>query len=137
MILHTAITAVLGLADPSLELPADERWLAAIHNKEFPHSTWLRRGLAQTLIQVSLTPAIAGMRGSDSAAGMVHALLGGDWRRWYALSPLLHFLAEASPAIFLDQLEAVLDDEGLGELFADSGGPMGGDHASGLLWALE
>jgi hypothetical protein len=133
-----AALAVFAIADPSLELPPDERWFAGIREEELPHSLWLRRGLAQTLIQLSLTPTIAGYRGTDIALGIVHEILQGDWQRWYALEPVLPHLAEAAPTTFLTALEHELaqDPDGIDNLFQQQG-PMHGDHATGLLWALE
>ncbi|MEN6536496.1 MAG: hypothetical protein ABFD89_22765 [Bryobacteraceae bacterium] len=136
--LHTAITNVLGLDDPSLDLAPEERWLANVQDKDFPHSPWLRRGLAHTIIQIALTPTIGGQRGSDIAARIVHDTLQGSWRRWYSLEPVLPLLAEAAPAAFLTMLELALDSDapGLENLFVTIG-PMDGDHANGLWWALE
>lgn len=84
-----AVTTVFAVDDPSLDLPPEERWLANIRGKELPHSLWLRRGLAQSLILISLTPTIAGYRGADIAASITHDLLNADWRRWYTLEPIL------------------------------------------------
>lgn len=133
-----AVTAVLGLRDPRLDLEPAERWLANIHGKEFPHSSWLRRGLAESLIFLSLTETVGGERGHDVARTIVHNLLTTDWERWYSLDHVLPMLAEAAPAIFLTQLEAALDHDQDGTaIFFESEGMMGGDHATGLLWALE
>jgi hypothetical protein len=136
--LRTAITNVLGLDDPSLDLAPEDRWLANVHGKDFPHSHWLRRGLAHTIIQIALTPTIGGQRGSDIAARIVYDTLQGNWRRWYSLEPVLPLLAEAAPAAFLAMLEQSLDTDapGLENLFVTVG-PMHGDHSNGLWWALE
>ena len=136
--LKTAATSVFGLDDPSLDLPPEERWLANIKGKELPNSPWLRKGLAQSLVLISLTPTIAGYRGADIAASIVRDLLQGDWRRWYAITPVLPHLAEAAPTTFLLALEQELtrDPQGFDNRFAKQG-PMHGDHATGLLWALE
>jgi len=133
-----AATTVFCIADPSLELPPEERRFASIRNKELPHSLWLRRGLAQTLVQISLTRTLAGYRGADIALGIVHEILLGDWQRWYALEPVLTHLAEAAPSTFLTAIEQELerDPDGIDNLFQTQG-PMHGDHASGLLWAFE
>ncbi|HUQ94741.1 MAG TPA: hypothetical protein VM120_23875 [Bryobacteraceae bacterium] len=136
--LRTAITNVLALDDPSLDLAPQERWLANVHGKDFPHSPWLRRGLAHTIIQIALTSTIGGQRGSDIAARIVHDTLQGNWRRWYSLEPVLPLLAEAAPAAFIATLEQFLDTPAPGlENLILTVGPMHGDHASGLWWALE
>lgn len=133
-----ATNSVFAIEDPSLELPAEERWLANIHGKELPHSFWLRTGLSQTLVHIGLTPTIAGYRGCDIAASIVHELLPEAWQRWYAVEPILPNLAEAAPTTFLNALEQQLarDPEGLDNLFVNQG-PMHGDHAGGLLRALQ
>ena len=45
----TAIQTVLGATDPALDLPVEERWLAAIYGKGQLHSSNLREGLATSL----------------------------------------------------------------------------------------
>ena len=47
--LETAATTVLMERDPQFELPADERYSAAIYGKVFVHSNLLRNGLAESL----------------------------------------------------------------------------------------
>ena len=47
--LERIVQDVLGAVDPALDLPAEERWLAAMRGKSRVHSRELRRGLATTL----------------------------------------------------------------------------------------
>ena len=137
---ETAITNVLGTDDPALDLPAEERWMANVLGKTLPHSHWLQEGLAQTLVLIALTPAMAGRRGSDVAQSIVHRVLGNapGSRRWYSAESVLPLLAEAAPTAFLTALEQELDqDEHRLDPLFEKQGPFHGDHATGLFRALE
>jgi hypothetical protein len=63
-----------------------------------------------------------------------------DWELWGSLDYLLPLIAEASPEQFLRAVENVMQQTPcpFDELFKqESGGVIGGNHLSGLLWALE
>ena len=141
---------VLGAVDPALDLPADERWLAAMRGKSRVHSRELRRGLATTL-------ALIGTKGEKSSLGS--GLIGGPWvgrvlfalftrvnadesgQLWASLTDVLPLLAEAAPDVFLRALDiAIAHPETLiSQMFTDNGDDSfttSSPH-TGLLWALE
>jgi hypothetical protein len=149
--LETAIQTVLGAVDPALELPIDERWMAAVRGKTRIHSSDLRKGLATTL-------AACGAFGEETQVGA--AGTAGDWaasvvaqllRRanedttgdvWASLSDVLPLLAEAAPDVFLRAVQEGTRERSeptLAKMFLDAQGDafsVNSPHTS-LLWALE
>ena len=140
---------VLGAVDPRLELPIDERWMAAIRGKVQIHSSDLRDGVAGVL-------ALLGARGDE--VGIGSGTVGGWLRRttwhllaranddrsgqlWASLADVMPLLAEAVPDVFLDAVQKGLEGDQplLGLMFADTSGDslsVSSPH-TGLLWALE
>ncbi len=143
------IQNVLGAVDPRLELPVEERWLAAVRGKVQVHSSDLRDGVAGVL-------ALLGARGDEVGIGSGTV---GSWLRhtmwqlfnradddssgqlWASLTDVMPLLAEAVPDVFLDAVQKGLEGEQplLGLMFADNVGDsftVSSPH-TGLLWALE
>lgn len=143
------VQSVLGAVDPRLELPVEERWMAAVHGNVQIHSSDLRDGIAGVL-------ALLGARGDEVGIGSGTV---GSWLRstmwqlfnranddgsgqlWASLTDVMPLLAEAVPDVFLDAVQKGLEGEQplLGMMFADSAGDafnVSSPH-TGLLWALE
>lgn len=143
---ETAVT-VLGERDPQFDLPKEERYAAAIHNKTLKHSSLLRSGLAETLALVGSRSKVLSScsrhKAESTANSVIRSLLSNaSWDRWASLDSLLPLLAEAAPDEFLEAVESALEDLNdtpFHEVFAQegSGGFDGGTYISGLLWALE
>ena len=143
---ETAVT-VLGERDPQFDLPIEERYAAAIHDKTLKHSSLLRSGLAETLALIGSRPEFLSScsrhKAENTANSVVRRLLrNASWERWGSLNSLLPLLAEAAPDEFLKAVESALknlNDTPFHEVFAQegSGGFDGGTYISGLLWALE
>ena len=138
---------VLSEADPTLELPEDQRWAAGVYGKVRDHSAALREGICETLV-------ILAVHGNDlfqDRIGIdVEARVSSLIRRLltpFTLNKLLSHdedlprYAEAAPDEFLTLLEADLQESQpavLGLLTPADNGPLGrGCLRSGLLWALE
>jgi len=141
---------VLLEADPQLELPPQDRPMAAVKGVTRGRSLVLRRGLAEG---VALVASAGNERLSDGASGADHArrvvreILSraqkdASGQLWRSLADVLPLLAEAAPEVLLDAVHDDLDrDEPLlASMFQDA------DHTSwlysssphtGLLWALE
>ena len=139
-----AIT-VLTERDPQFDLPADERFAASIHGKVLSHSPDLRKGMAESLALLGSQPE-ALINGSQNKPKAIAVLAvreifnSADWVRWGSLNNLLPNLAEAAPDEFLTSVEAALQQTPcpFDELFSQEGnGITGGNHLTGLLWALE
>ena len=141
---------VLMSPDPSWELPADERWAAAVRGKPRVHSSYVLRGIAEPVAMLGSWPRLrdlsAGRSGPQLADMIVRQVLDHlnddpSGRNWASLGDLLPFLAEAAPDLFLAaaRLGATGDDPPLRRLMldAESGGIFGRASHAGLLWALE
>ena len=138
---------VLSEPDPALDLPEDERWLAAVHGKVRVHSAALREGIRQTLVLLAIhgDTLFRNRLGGDlevRVSSLIRRLL-----TPLTLDKLLSHLgdlpdyAEAAPDTFLNLIEADLREPEpavFGLLKPFKSGPLGeGQMRSGLLWALE
>jgi hypothetical protein len=102
---------VLGEVNPRLELPINERWMAALHGKVLNFSDNLREGISETLAIMGAKSAETEWTASVSPQvyvnRIIHELLdraNKDWRIWSSLSPVLRLLSEASPDQFLNAI---------------------------------
>jgi transcriptional regulator with XRE-family HTH domain len=134
---------MLRETDPRFEMDSSERWYAGIRGKIPQYSAWLKSGITETLLLLSMygaqLPAVPSA--SQYADRVVDGLLhGADKSLWWSLSSELRTLAEVSPKPFMFAVEDSLDqrDRPILELFKEDSGPITGRayHAS-LLWALE
>lgn len=141
-----AVVSILASANPSFDLPVDQRWMAGALGHSAEHSALLARGLAETVCIMGArgegVPS-AGLSAQDTAvriAGRLLAAANEDWKVWASLSPHLSRIAEAAPDAFLDGVEDGLEGEEpiLGRLFTDEKDSMfGSSPHTGLLWAME
>jgi hypothetical protein len=148
--LRRVILDVLGTLDLALELSTDERWMAGAMGKSRPHSTHLRKGLADTM---ALTATCTGdvpiggtATGQDHATGIVMRLLqqaneDPSGQFWVSLSDVLPLLAEAAPDVFLNAVDTASAgaDPVIRKLFMDNSSGIfaaSSPHTSSL-WALE
>lgn len=150
--LKSAVEAVLGERDPSLDLEPTDRWKAAIEGKVLRHSSELRAGIATTLALLGayghdVAPS-GGSSGTEWANHAVRELLEAanadvTADTWASLSGLLPLLAEAAPDVLAHAVAAGLsgDDPVLARMFRDSkqDDSLFSSHSphTGLLWALE
>lgn len=144
---QNSVLTVLGEHDPKFELPKEERFAASIHGKVLKHSESLRTGMAETLALLgSRSKALSSCsQGKPElvATLTVRALLKDtDWVTWASLGSYLPMLAEAAPNEFLDAVANALlnpTKSPFNGLFAQegSGGVLGWNYTSSLLWALE
>lgn len=137
---------VLGLPDPSLELPPEERWMAAARGKVLPHSRYLHEGIAQTLILMAVHSE-EGLSAHSQPAAWVKNFVRSQLDEatgvtWFSLASLLPLLAEAAPDVFLRAVEDSLGQSQppIMEMFSETDSPHGlggGSAHPNLLWALE
>jgi hypothetical protein len=148
--LAPTVQTVLGEVDPSLELPRESRWRAAIDGKVRRYSPELRRGLASTLTLLGVhgehIDADSIGNGADWAALAVDRLLreanaDSTCDTWISLGDVLTLLAEAAPDAFLGAVDRGLEGEAplLAGLFVEEEDPLGGSNSyhTSMLWALE
>jgi hypothetical protein len=137
---------VLSESDPSLELPEDQRWAAAIYGKVRDHSAALRTGICETLVMLSVhgDTLFRDRLGIDVGRGVSELI-----KR--LLSPLtiekllsqdydLPRYAEAAPNTFLTLFETdITSREPVtnGLLKPADSGVFSHCPRTGLLWALE
>ena len=137
---------VLSESDPALDLPEEERWAAALHNKLRDHSAALRAGIREVLVLLSVhgDTLFRNRLGGDLEArvsSFIHRLL-----TPLTINTLLTHLddlpdyAEAAPNTFLKLIEADLrtsDPAVFGLLTPVDSSSFGRCLRTGLLWALE
>lgn len=135
--------AVLSKPDPALELPADERWMAAVYGKVREESGVVIGSILDSVVKLSVYAEGVGDHDlMDGVDRLVNRLLdNASADRWLSLLGYMREIAEAAPRQFLRAVNAGLagSPPPLRALFAESeGDPMfhRSSHTS-LLWALE
>ena len=138
---------VLAERDPALDLPEDQRWVAAAHGKVRIHSTALREGISDTLVLLSvygngLFRERLGIDVESRVSSLIRKLL-----EPFTIDILLSQdmqlprYAEAAPEAFLNLIKADLDQKPEPIVFGllkPSKDPLfSGCPRTGLLWALE
>lgn len=144
---HLQVTfyQAFDLSDPRLELKPEERHLASLYGVQRNYSAWIREGLVQTLILISvygekiaLDLPISPEQWVDNIIAKLLATESPDI--WKSLDHDMPLLAEASPYSFIARLENLLKTENspIYQLFEEASGFLH-SHAyhTGLLWALE
>lgn len=142
---------VLGRMDSTFELSPDERWrarfMATLLSEDVSHSGMLREGIAETLAIMAArsettrwADEITGQERVNRIVGVLLRRANENWQLWASVAHQLPLLAEASPVVFLDAVDAGLagDRPVLVNLFYESGDPLtsSSPHTE-LLWALE
>lgn len=137
---------VLGEDDPALDLPAEDRWAAALYGKTRKCSRSVREGISETLVLLAvysknLFGTHLGFNGEFEAAKVVSELLTPiSTRKLEANERDLPYYAEAAPAQFLEIIDRDLrskKSEFKGLLRPAKTGLFGSCPRAGLLWALE
>lgn len=136
---------VLRERDPQFELAPDERYAARVHDKVLNHSNELRGGIAETLALLGSFPgyltSCSHGKAEATAVTVVRKIFSdADWVVWASVNPYLPMLAEAAPDEFLDAVEKATSQtpSPFVEIYSqESGGIMGRNYMTGLLWALE
>jgi hypothetical protein len=136
---------VFGKIDPKVEIPPND-WLYYDIRGEKGNSSWLRSGLAETLLLIAENGTNAQLISSIPlniyADSVVKGLPGlhDDWRVLASLRDQYARLMEATPGPLLDSLEHLLEakPDDIRRLFIE-GSPIfgGGTLHTGLLWGLE
>jgi len=147
--LSEIVSAVFSEPDPTIDLDPDDRPHAALRTEGMRHSTWLRDGLAESLLRI----AVIGERLEETGAipwkqtcqSFVDGLISGlpglreDWRLLASLRHQLPVLAEAAPIPFLEALEQLLQGqpEKIAPIFKEGNSLFGHPLYPYFLWALE
>jgi hypothetical protein len=135
----------LSVIDPTFALEPEKRYAASVHGIEYEYSSWIREGLAQSLVLIStfgdnfdLPISTTAKTWVDNIVRSLLADASGDL--WKSLRDVLPLLAEAAPDTFLEMVENSLKDENqqILQMFDefDSAFSTQSYHPN-LLWALE
>ncbi len=144
-ILRHSFLEILREINPEFELEPTRRHMASMYGKVREFSSWIREGITQSLILVSIfgnqlkfNLPISGALWVD---GIVAELFNTDNPLlWKSIESKFPLLAEASPIAFLNAIEQYLPVEKspVASLFEEEAGFMTShSYHTGLLWALE
>jgi hypothetical protein len=147
--LSSVVKTVFSELDPTIDLPPDEQPYAGVKDIRMKHSTWLRDGLAGTLLRIAVIGHQLERNGvvphRQSCQAYVDSIvtelpgLREDWRLLASLKDQLPVLAEAAPLPFVEALERLLqgEPEKLRPIFIEGKGLFPHAFHTGLLWAME
>jgi len=135
--------------DPSIDVQPDERPFMGIHGATLQHSSWLRNGLAESLLRIAVlgqrledTGVIPGGRTCQTFVDTLIKALPGlslDIRLMESIRDQLPVLMEAAPVPFIEALESLLQGlpEKIQPIFEEGDGIFGHAYHTNLLWGLE
>ncbi|CAJ3823219.1 XRE family transcriptional regulator [Burkholderia pseudomallei] len=147
-LLEKSVVSAFSKLKPPVAIGLDNQLSEPNKSEEEHHSDWLRMGLAETLLRISVFSDVLDRRDFAHEFGGCQAFISHiigkisyfreDWRFLAALRNELPVLAEAAPAPFVDALEHALQGAAsfASQLFKDRG-MFGTVIHAGLLWALE
>lgn len=106
------------------------------------YSSKLREGICESLTVISVFGDDYGINSIPNVSSyidyIVRELLSNDIMVWRSLSSNLKFLAEASPAVFLNNLERIIKDKSVTSFFEVEQGFMhNSNDLAPLLWCLD
>ncbi len=144
-LLRTSFLEILNEINPAFDLKVEERYMASIHGKTRQYSGWIREGIVQSLILVSIfgeeLKLDLPLNGQVWVDRIIAELLDtDDPSLWKSIEGKLPLIAEASPTEFLNAVEKYLaiDNSPIIALFDEEPGILTPtSYHTGLLWALE
>ena len=137
------VLEVLGEYDPKYDLEPAERHMASFRNAKPKYSYELKRGLCETLIILSLFGKEYGIATTINPKSVVDNLVrellsNADEKLLRSLRHNMMLIAEASPNIFLEQIETIIDDGRINGFFEIQDGILNSSNdLPYLLWSLE
>lgn len=142
---QAVVLKVLTDRNPALDLEPEKRYAAALYDKSWQFSEDFRRGLAQSLVLISIYgehsctyPQLNHTQYIDQIIEQVFH--NADQALWYSLGDVLPLLAEASPKKFIRAVESSLSskEKHIMGMFTESGDFITSSSTHHhLLWALE
>ncbi|GAB3742234.1 hypothetical protein [Spirosoma lituiforme] len=143
--LQDCFLEVMNEVNPAFELDPQQRHMATIYGKTRQYSGWIREGITQSLILVSVFGNQLRFDLPGSAESLVnhtvaHLLANTDPLLWKSFEHYLPLIAEAAPSEFLNQVDNHLKSDGSSilDLFQEEPGFLtANSYHTGLLWALE
>ncbi|MCX2680134.1 hypothetical protein OOZ15_09305 [Galbibacter sp. EGI 63066] len=134
---------VLTEEHPKYQLSSDKRHMASLYNAMPKYSHEIKKGVAETLIILSVLGKKYGVSAVNEPRvfvdNIVNEVLNNASPELYrSLGYNLMLLAEASPEVFLNQIQSIIDDKKVMSFFEEEGGIMGSSNdLPYLLWSLE
>ena len=144
-LLHLSVIEILNEIDPAFELVPGNRHLSMVFGKNMQYSGWIREGIIQSLILISIFDSQLHFNLSISGELWVDSIIrellsSNNPLLWKSIEARLPLIAEASPNEFLNAVETNLSKEKspVVALFdEDPGFLTSQSYHTGLLWALE
>lgn len=144
-LLHTSFIEIVSEINPAFDLKVEERYMASIHGKTRRFSDWIREGIIQSLILVSIFGDRLKLELPVNSQTWVDKIIAellntDDSILWKSVEDKLPLIAEASPAEFLNSVEKKLsiNNSPIAALFEEEPGLLiPTSYHTGLLWALE
>jgi hypothetical protein len=144
-LLKNTFKEVLGEINPKIEMPIEERRMAAFRGIKSNYSDWCREGITQSLILLSIYGERFGLDTSISYETWVdqqvsNLLLNANGELWASRNVEMPLLAEASPTSFFDAAyhSLSLGDKPIMNMFIEEDDFLTPtSRHTGLLWALE
>lgn len=137
------ISSILTTVDPKYDLPADNRFAAAIYGKINPHSTGLRQGVAEFLAIIGTETVDlphCDKRAVDRFVSDIaqQVICASDWKVLASADGELPLLAEASPNLYLSLIERACGEEDcLGEFLKQDPPSLGVPNGYGLFTGIQ
>jgi hypothetical protein len=136
---------VLSEIHPKFDLKSEDRFASTIYGKYPKYSSGLRKGIAETLVFLSIHEKELKSCTLHKPTLIVCLTIkelfnNSDWKLWASLNDILPILAEADPEQFLSSVENALKQSPCPfiELFnQESVGIANVNYMAGLYWALE
>lgn len=144
-ILHQSFIEILTEINPAFELEPGKRHMASLYGKVREFSSWIREGITQSLILISIFGSQLKFNLPISGALWVDRIIAELFNTdnpllWKSIEGKFPLLAEASPNEFLNAIEKYLavENSPVINLFEEEAGFMSSNsYHTGLLWALE
>lgn len=144
-LLQLSVIEILNEIDPAFELVPEKRHMSMVFGKNMQYSAWIREGIIQSLILISIFDNQLQFNLSISGESWVDSIIrnllsSNNPLLWKSIEARLPLIAEASPNEFLTSLETnlAIEKSPVVALFdEDPGFLTSQSYHTGLLWALE
>ncbi len=141
--LYDVAVEVLTETNPKYGLDPDKRYMASFYNATPKYSHYLKKGISETLIILSVLAKKYGLTTTTDAEHYVNGIIGhimsladGNLLRSFGYN--LSLLAEASPTVFLTRIQEAIDTKKVDNFFEEENALL---HSTNdlphLLWSLE
>ncbi|WP_299223826.1 hypothetical protein [uncultured Psychroserpens sp.] len=134
---------VLSETNPKYGLDPEKRYMAAFYNARPKYSNYLKKGICETLIVLSTLAENYELSALDNPKSFVDRVVENilklaDSNALRSIGYNLPLLAEASPEVFISELQNAIEDKRVLGFFEEEKGLLtASNDLPNLLWALE